>query len=138
MNRALVVLAVAFLFAFSGCVRELQGHEQNCIQHRTATPCTNAALSRAILDDDAAGGVAMCNMIDASRGDAFIGSGKDRCYMEVARVAQDKSICRNIDPLNVFAKGLCEDLATPPKQSTFCLAMIILPLSALLFLASRS
>ncbi|HNT61130.1 MAG TPA: hypothetical protein PKJ97_04085 [Candidatus Bilamarchaeaceae archaeon] len=138
MNRALIALSVAFLLAFSGCVGELMGHEQNCIQNRTATPCTNAALNRAILHDDAAGGVAMCDMIDTSRADVFIGSGRDRCYMEVARVTNNESVCGNIDPLNTFARGLCEDRAAPPKQSTFCLAAAILPLFAPLLFSRRS
>lgn len=139
MKRTIFLFAsLLFLLLLFGCTDTIKNEEASCTENRTATPCTNAALWYAILHKDVPSALSMCARIDTSAADAFVGSGKDRCYMEVARAAQDTSVCNNIDSLNTVTKGLCIDRAKPPRQSTFCLPALVLPLFALFLFVRRS
>lgn len=133
-----IILLFAFLLLLFGCTDTIQNQEASCASNRTATPCTNAALWYAVLHKDVPSALSMCARIETTAGDAFTGSGKDRCYMEVARSAQDTSVCNNIDSLNTVTKGLCIDRAKPSRESTFCLPALVLPMLALVLFARRS
>ncbi|MFA5412176.1 MAG: hypothetical protein WC350_02415 [Candidatus Micrarchaeia archaeon] len=135
--KPIALLALgAFLLILAGCTGTISNDEANCAENRTATPCTNSALWYAVLHKDVPTALSMCARIEA--GDAFTGSGKDRCYMEVARTTNDVTICNNIDSLNTVTKGLCIDRAKPPRESTFCIPALVLPVLALVLIARRS
>ncbi|MDD5096562.1 MAG: hypothetical protein PHY95_03550 [Candidatus ainarchaeum sp.] len=137
MRFAALLAFGAFLLVLAGCASTIKNEEASCSANRTATPCTNAALWYAVLHKDVGSALSMCAQIDASGADAFVGSGRDRCYMEVARAAQDVSICNNIDPLNMVTKGLCIDRAKPARASTFCIPALVLPALALVLFVRR-
>jgi hypothetical protein len=136
--KATFLFAFLSIFLLFGCITGIKSDEAKCDEQRTATPCTNTALWYAVLHKDANSAKAMCAKIDASGADAFVGSGKDRCYMEVARAVQDPSICSNIDSVNTVTRGLCVDRATPVRASTFCIPALVLPALALLVFVRRS
>lgn len=140
MRAASVLISALLLslFLVPGCMeKEFSGREGACLTNRTSTDCTPAALGYAILKKDKANAVRMCGAIDVPTGDAFIGSERDRCYMQVAEALQDESICGQVE-LSV-TRSLCVQNASRPVRSPLCGIAFVLPaLAALAVFAYRN
>jgi hypothetical protein len=131
--RELLLLLLLSLFLIPGCMEsEFSGRQNACLTNHTSADCSPAALDYAILKKDRADALAMCNAIDAPAGDAFLGSAKDRCYMQVAEALQDSTICNQVG-LSV-TRSLCVQNSSRPLRTPLCGIAFVLPALAALAL----
>lgn len=131
--KAAFALVFAVLLFLPGCMeQEFSGRREACLANRSSTDCSPAALDYAILKKDRADALAMCSAIDAPTGDAFLGSSKDRCYMQVAEALQDSTICNQVG-LSV-TRSLCVQNSSKPVRAPLCGIAFVLPALAALAL----
>ncbi len=128
--RKLLAMAALFLL-FSGCITLPGG--TNCgskqDQDERDRCYSDAAVAAAIVKIDKGDALAMCNNVE--RSSSPFGSERDLCYMRVAEIFKDASICNNVEASGL-TKSLCISKATPVRSTSVCATLFILPaLSAL-------
>ena len=123
--RKLLIIASLFLL-LAGCItmpggtncgsKPSQGEREKCY--------SDAAAAAAILRNDKAGALNMCNRIE--KNPSPFGSERDLCYMNIADIFKDTSICNNVESLGI-TKSLCISKATPVRSTSVCMTAFVLP-----------
>lgn len=121
------LLAIAALFIlFYGCITLPGG--TNCSgkqgQDERDKCYSDAAVAAALVKNDRAAALAFCDNVE--RSSSPFGSERDLCYMRVAEVFRDPSICENIDSLEL-TKSLCKSKAEPARSPRLCAPLFALP-----------
>ena len=122
--RLFVVAALLLLFA--GCITIPQGSDcaSKPDQGQRDSCYSDAAFAAAMLRSDSGGAVSLCGQIEKSS--SPFGSDRDLCFMRVAEVFKDTSICDNIESSDV-TKSLCVSKATPARTTSVCATAFVLP-----------
>lgn len=124
MKKLLIIASLFLLLA--GCItipggsdcgsKPSQGEKEKCY--------SDAAVAAAILRTDKADALNMCNQIEKSA--SPFGSERDQCYMRVAEIFKDTSICNNVESSGL-TKSLCISKATPVRSTSVCATAFVLP-----------
>lgn len=133
MRRAIIFASLLLLLA--GCITLPGG--TNCgskqDQDERDRCYSDAAVAAAIIRNDTGGALAMCNNVE--RSSSPFGSERDLCYMRVAEIFKDTSICNGVEASGL-TKSLCISKATPVRSTSLCATLFVLPaLSAIALFA---